>query len=88
MDDKFFDRILARADLYTETLPGTTLVELVGNSRVLIENHRGVTVYGCSEICINGSNGPLCIRGQKLELARMTRQQLVIVGRIDCISIA
>lgn len=86
MDEKFFDRMLARADLYSETAPGTTLVELVGNCRVLIENHCGVTAYGCNEICVKGTNGTLCVCGQKLELTRMTKQQLVITGHIDGIS--
>ena len=33
-------------------LPGVPIVELAGDRRVLIENHRGVTEYGMERICV------------------------------------
>ena len=35
----------------TVVLPGQPVVELVGDRRVLIENHIGVTEYGTERIC-------------------------------------
>lgn len=64
-------------------MPGVPLVELSGDRRVLIEHHRGVVAYGCGEIRVRMSYGLLCISGSGLYLARMTREQLVICGRID-----
>lgn len=80
---RFLDGIFFGADLPGETLPGKPLVEIIGDKRVLIENHFGVTAYCDKEICVKTSLGCVCITGSELMLAQMTRQQLVIVGRVD-----
>ena len=69
--------------MYAEVLPGTILVEIVGDRRVLIENHGGIKVYSCNEITVASKNGVLCVTGQDLTIARMTKEQLVITGKID-----
>jgi len=80
-------RMADRADLYGEALPGVPVVELAGDRRALIERHRGVTEYSPERICVRLSYGLLCICGCGLELTRMTREQLIISGRIDGIQI-
>jgi sporulation protein YqfC len=74
-------------DMSPDTAPAQPLVELCGERRVLIENHRGVSRYGPEVICIRVRYGEVAIRGCGLELARMTREQLVVCGRIDSISL-
>lgn len=78
-------RIADSADLAAESLPGVPVVELAGERRVLIERHCGVTEYSREEICVKVSYGHICVCGCGLELTQMTREQLVISGRIDCI---
>ncbi len=70
-----------------EPVPGMPLVELAGQNRVLIENHRGVCCYGREQIRIRVSYGEIAVDGYGLELARMSREAVVITGRIDCISL-
>lgn len=84
---KLLDKIVMGVDLPSESVPGMSLLEMVGNSRILIENHRGVTQYGCDEIHIKVSFGFLYVRGSELQLACMTKQQLVIVGKIESVSV-
>lgn len=84
---KLLRRITERADLLSEPLPGVPLVELAGERRVLIENHGGVTAYGRESIRVRVRYGQVCICGKDLELARMTKEQLVICGSIDSVSI-
>lgn len=84
---RILERVVLGADLPGEHLPGVPLVELAGDRRVLIENHKGVTAYGRREICIRVNYGLLCICGTGLELAQMSRHQLVITGCIDTVSI-
>lgn len=83
----FFDSLVSNADLPGEVFPGQPLVEIAGEYRVLIENHSGVTVYSCNEIHVKVKFGQICICGRNLELAQMTRNQLVVTGRIDCVSL-
>ena len=80
-------RLALVAELPAEPLPWQPIIELVGDQRVLIERHKGVTQYGCKEIHVKLSFGYVQVTGCNLELARMTKQQLVISGRIDCVSL-
>ena len=74
-----------RLDLPGESLPGQVLVEISGENRVLIEHHCGVREYSRERIGVTVKYGMLQVCGSCLELRCMTREQLVISGRIDCI---
>lgn len=84
---KWMERLADRADLPGEALPGQPLIEILGEHRVLIEHHSGVTEYGREKIQVKMRYGCLCIYGCGLELARMNSDQLIISGRIDSVSI-
>ena len=62
-----------------------TLVELYGNERVLVEQHRGILGYGSECIRIGTSFGSLTVEGLELRLCCMSRSQLVIRGQIECV---
>ncbi len=81
----FLDKMAYAMDLPGEAIPGQPLVELVGQRRVLIENHRGVVQYGDTEICVRVSYGCIRVCGHELRLMRMNRQQLIISGSVDSI---
>lgn len=77
-------RRLARdEELQDQPLPGLPIVELAGNRRVLIENHRGVREYSRERIGVKVKSGMVVVCGQGLELSHMTKQQLVIQGTIE-----
>ena len=80
-------RLIFAADLPDAPLPGLPLVEISGQNRVLIENHLGVTQYGRESISVRVKFGQIRVSGCDLELARMTKEQLVITGRIDGVSL-
>ena len=77
------EKVIWGADLPAEAVPGLPLVEIMGEHRVLIENHRGVVGYGCTEICVKVKFGIIKVCGDGLMLSRMTKQQLIISGKID-----
>ena len=58
-----------------------------GDRRVLIENHGGVTQYSAERIGVRVSYGTVCIMGCGLELKQMTKERLVIAGRIDSVNL-
>lgn len=84
---QWLQRIADGMELDGEMLPGVPVVELAGDGRVLIERHGGVTEYSRERIGVKVRYGTVCVCGCGLELTRMTREQLVISGRIDCIQI-
>ncbi len=86
-DRRWLDFLADQADLPGEAGLGQPLVELAGDRRVLIEHHLGVIQYGRECICVKVKYGAVSVEGCALELARMSREQLIICGRIDRISI-
>lgn len=85
--DKILGRLAWAADLPDEAIPGLPLVEIIDNRRVLIENHHGVNEYGESLIRVKVKAGTICICGCKLELALMTKGQLIINGVIESVKL-
>lgn len=83
----FLERFLEEAELAEQGLPGESVVELGGDTRVLIENHYGVKEYSREKIVVKVKYGCVCVCGCNLALLRMTREQLVIRGRIDGITL-
>ena len=80
-------RLVDGAELFAEPLPGVSIVELAGEHRVLIERHGGMTEYSRERISVKVSYGILRVYGCGLELTKMTREQLVITGKIDCVQL-
>ena len=81
------ERFSSVSDLPLEPLPRIPLVELAGENRILIENHKGLVEYGCDEIQVKVSYGVLCVCGRRLCVVNMTQSRVVIAGCIDKISI-
>ena len=84
----FLERLADGVDLPSEPLPGQPIVEIAGDRRVLIENHFGVKEYSRERIGVKVKYGVVTVCGCGLELIRMTKEQLVISGRIDGVTLA
>lgn len=83
MKDKYsFDRMLMHLDLSGEAPPGVPIIEIIGNSRILIENQVGICNYCKSSVVVKFRHGIICITGDNLELQKMNQNQLVITGSI------
>ena len=67
--------------LPTEAL-GQLRLTLVGKSRLLAENHRGILDYGDSCIRLAAAGGSVSILGAGLGLEAMNRRELLITGQI------
>ena len=83
----FFEHMIEHTDLAPESVPGQPIIEIAGDHRVLIENHLGVAAYGRNQILVKVRYGSVCISGCHLEMLHMTKDQLVICGRIDSVGI-
>ena len=83
----WIERLAEGMDLVGEPLPGQPVVELLGEHRILIEHHFGVTQYCTDKVCVKVAYGTVTVSGNCLEIRRMTKEQLVIIGRIDQINL-
>ena len=82
---KFVERFISAADLRDEAIPGMPLIEIFGDRRGLIEQHCGVTEDECKQIGVRVKNGRILVLGERLQLALMTKEQLVISGCIEAV---
>ena len=58
------------------------LMELTGDRRLLIENHRGILEYSQERISVQVKFGTVSIIGTGLELCYISEKQLIVVGEI------
>ncbi len=61
------------------------LVEILGENRVLIENHFGIISYCLEEIRIKVAYGNVAVKGRGLQLMEICKEQLVISGYIEAV---
>jgi len=73
--------------LPAELVPSVPKLTLSGGSEALIENHGGLKSYSRDLIEVRGRNLLLQIRGEDLELAAMTKTELVLRGIIVAIEL-
>lgn len=85
--ERWMEKLTRQMEQSPEPVPGLPLVEIAGQGRVLIENHRGVCGYGREQISVRVKFGEIAVRGCGLELARMTKEQLVITGKIESVNL-
>ena len=81
------NQITFAADLPGEVMPTVPIIEIAGCNRVLIERHCGVTEYSCCKICVKVVYGSISIVGKKLELTRMSKEQLIITGVVQSVTL-
>lgn len=74
-------------DLPADALASLPRLEVVGDSELRIENHKGILAYGSEEIHVSGGSYIVKITGHDLELRAMTGLELLITGKIDQIQL-
>ena len=79
--------LIGHSGLQTHPIPGNSIVELFGDSRVLVERHGGITSFSESRICIKTSYGNAQVTGNGLRIACISKDQLVVVGCVESVSI-
>ena len=81
------NRLAVSSSLPSESFLKNPVIEVFGCRRVFVENHKGIAEYGCCKITVNVSYGQICVSGERLELAEMTKASLVITGIIESVNL-
>lgn len=71
-------------------LPGEIVLDVpkvivLGNLRLVVENHRGILKYGPELVHLNMPEGELIIRGRELRLRSVFPEEICVEGRIESI---
>lgn len=82
---RLFESVIYSSELDPAVQPKLPVIEIAGDKRMLIENHKSVIGYSSGEVVVKVKYGRILIKGYGLQLARLGKDQLVVTGRIDCI---
>lgn len=85
--NRILERFFRSSGIPLEALPGVPIIEIFGDKRVIIEKHYGVKAYEPNEIFVNVSLGCICVAGNDLSIAWMSKERLVIIGSVSCVSL-
>lgn len=83
----FWDRFAQQASNINNTIPDNTILEIVADRRVLLENHLGVTQYSEEKVCVKVHFGNVIVLGCGMHLQHMTKERLVISGKIEGVTL-
>ncbi len=81
----FVASVSGKLGIPPEILSGLPVIEVIGDSAVMIEQHRGITAYAEEEICVGVNFGTVCIHGTKLTVHVMNRERIMIYGAIESV---
>jgi len=81
------NRLTDESEFSAIPILGLPVIEIAGDSRILIENHFGVKEYENNKIVVKVKYGFIDICGDCLKMKKMTKEQLIISGKIDCVSL-
>jgi sporulation protein YqfC len=79
---RFGAKVAEFFELPSEVVLDLPRLVLTGKQQLLVENHRGLRAYSCSEICLQTSLGELRVSGEALAIKLITQDQVNIDGRI------
>lgn len=79
------EKITKSLQLPEEILLEKLNIEILGNEKINIINHKGIIYYSSENIRINSTSGLLSIKGKNLLLSTLISEELIIEGEIDSI---
>jgi len=79
------ERVLELLEIPKEAVLREPYIELSGDSRISVENHKGVIEYSRECIKLAGGKYIIKITGAALVIKNMTGYQIIISGRISAV---
>ncbi len=78
-----YSRLAEMAEIPAEVLFSVSRVEIVGGSKVRIENQRGIAHFERSQVIVIVPEGRLVIEGRALTIDWVDRPTMVITGQVN-----
>lgn len=79
---KVMEQLSDVLEIPEDVLPDLPRVILVGNCRLLVENHRGLGVYQADSVRIGTACGDLLVRGRDLVVKNILPEEIAVEGCI------
>lgn len=80
------ETIVKSLELPKDLFLGVPVFTMYGNGELLIENHRGILIYGQEQMTVRSKRSLICIEGRNLRIDSYTADSLLICGDIEGIT--
>ncbi len=77
---------LRRADIPQELVLGWPRSVLLGDEKLIVEQHQGIFAYSQQEVIVKTACGLLVISGENLSISHYNQDDLVVFGKIGKLS--
>ena len=78
-------RLVTSLDLPADVILDLPRITMIGNTEILIENHKGIEKYTSEEIWLRVKNGNMRIYGRKLAIRFIEKDDIKLEGFINSI---
>ncbi|MEW6524474.1 MAG: YabP/YqfC family sporulation protein [Bacillota bacterium] len=79
---RFGQRLAGLLDLPRHLVMNVPYIAITGGAQVVVENHRGLRHCYPDRIVVGATGGQVTIRGEDLVVAVVTKDELMVCGRI------
>jgi len=80
--NKLRSQFMGIFDLSAEVAMDLPLIMMVGDGKICIENHKGISLFQDKEIKIKINNGFIVFKGEELVVGEINSESITISGRI------
>ncbi|AGB41801.1 sporulation protein YqfC [Halobacteroides halobius DSM 5150] len=84
--DKIKAKLAKLFDLPQDVLLNLPVISIIGNLNIKVENHRGIIKYTPELVKIKASKGELLITGKELIIEKLSKEKVMVTGKITDLS--
>lgn len=82
MQRRFRERVAGLFELPGDVVADVSRITLVGETHMLVENHRGLVEYNPDRITFEVPQGRVTVEGEALAIGSISAEEVVVSGRI------
>lgn len=79
------DRLVSLLELPGDAMLDVARITMVGDREMMVENHRGLTEYTPNRVVLTVPEGELAIDGEELCIGAISREQVILLGKIRAV---
>jgi sporulation protein YqfC len=79
-------KLASALELQEDVMLNLPLMHLTGGERLVVENHRGIAELDSAHVRIRAAHGSVLVQGERLRVGSLGRDDLVITGNIQSVT--
>ena len=80
---KLREKVSSKLDIPKDIALNIPVIKMVGDSEILIENHKGILEYKLSILRIKSDLGEISLEGSNIEIKDISDEMIFVTGKID-----